>query len=263
MNFPVMMQLLRERRRSLMAWSLSLSGIAFFYAALYPSIRDTGFEDVTENLPEFMTEMFSLDEIGTPEGYLNGELFTLTGPLLLLIFAIGLATDTTAGEEERGTLDLLMAHPVTRRSVVVQKGAGLLAGLGIIEVTLLVTLLVSSPLFGLDVPAVKVVAALVSQFLLAAAFGLFALALGATSGNKGLSRGVSAGAAVLAYLLSALAPISDAVEPWRVLSPVYHGAGYEPLFNGLGWSHVAVLVALTACGAAAAAFGFDRREITV
>ena len=36
-------------------------------------------------------------------------------PLILLIFAVGAGADAVAGEEERGALDLLLAHPLRRR----------------------------------------------------------------------------------------------------------------------------------------------------
>ena len=36
-------------------------------------------------------------------------------PLLLLVYAIGAGSRAIAGEEESGTLDLLLAHPLSRR----------------------------------------------------------------------------------------------------------------------------------------------------
>ena len=48
-------------------------------------------------------------------------------PLLLLIAAIGAGARATAGEEERGTLDLLLANPISRRRLVLEKLAALAA----------------------------------------------------------------------------------------------------------------------------------------
>ena len=56
-------------------------------------------------------------------------------PLVLFIFAIGAGSGAVAGEEETGTLDLLLAHPLRRRDYVVQRFlalAVLVAALGIV-----------------------------------------------------------------------------------------------------------------------------------
>ena len=46
-------------------------------------------------------------------------------PLLLLVAAIGAGARATAGEEERGTLDLLLANPLSRRRLIAEKVAAL------------------------------------------------------------------------------------------------------------------------------------------
>ena len=75
----------------------------------------------------------------SPAGYLGSELFSFMVPLLLLVAAIGAGARAIAGEEEAGTLELLLSCPVSRRRVVLEKlaalaiegagrGGGLLAG---------------------------------------------------------------------------------------------------------------------------------------
>ena len=44
-------------------------------------------------------------------------------PLLLMIAAIGAGAGAIAGEEERGTLELLLANPLSRRRLVLEKTA--------------------------------------------------------------------------------------------------------------------------------------------
>ena len=66
----------------------------------------------------------------------------ILAPLVLLIFAIGAGAGAVAGEEERGTLDLVLAHPVRRRDFVLQRFAALvgliaaLAGVLLLSVAL-------------------------------------------------------------------------------------------------------------------------------
>ena len=62
--------------------------------------------------------------------YLNGELFSFMTPLFVMIFAIGLAAAQIAGEEENGTLSLLLAYPVSRDRLLAQKYGVLVDGHG-------------------------------------------------------------------------------------------------------------------------------------
>ena len=102
-----------------------------------------------------------------------------------------------------------------------------------------------------------------SAVLLGLMFGTLALAVGSASGNRGLSIGISSAAGVACYFLNALAPISESIEPLRVLSPFYYYIDADPLSNGLNLGHAGVLLALTAIFLAAALVTFDRRDLAV
>jgi ABC-2 type transport system permease protein len=123
MPTEVLAETLRERRRSLAWWTLGLVALVALNVAFYPSVRDSaGISDYGRDLPEAARALFAGGEldIASPAGYLNSQVFALMAPLLLLIFTIGAGASAVAGEEERGTLDLLLAHPLRRRAWVVQ-----------------------------------------------------------------------------------------------------------------------------------------------
>ena len=130
MRAEVALQTLRERRRSLLWWSLGLVAFVALNIAFYPSIRgDTAINDYVKDLPESLRGLFAGGEldIASPAGCLNSQVFALMAPLILLIFAVGAGVDAVAGEEERGTLDFLLAHPLRRRHYVVQRVLALTA----------------------------------------------------------------------------------------------------------------------------------------
>jgi ABC-2 type transport system permease protein len=99
--------------------------------------------------------------------------------------------------------------------------------------------------------------------LLAILFGALALALGCATGNRGLSTGVASALGVATYLLNALGPTVEGLEPYRKLSPFYYYIGADPLVNGLNGTHLAVLVGLTVVCLAAALVAFERRDLAV
>ena len=52
------------------------------------------------------------------------------------------------------------------------------------------------------------------------------------------------------------------IEPLRVLSPLYHATGTQPIRNGLPVGNYAVLVALCVVTALAVVIVFDRHDLT-
>ena len=75
--------------------------------------------------------------------------------------------------------------------------------------------------------------------------------------------GLSAAAAVAAYLINGLAPLVHAIDTVRWLSPFYHYAAGDPLRHGLEPGHVAVLLAIGVIAALIGLVTFNRRDVGV
>ena len=70
-----------------------------------------------------------------------------------------------------------------------------------------------------------------------------------------MSISVTAGFAVASYLINALAPLANALEPLRQVSPFYYYSSGDPLSNGLNPVHLGILTGLMALFLAMAAPG--------
>jgi len=253
---------LREERRALVGWSLGLAGYLLVMLVLYPTIHgNQSFEKLVRSYPEALRKIFGLADFTSGAGYLRTEVFSFMVPLLLAVFAILWGSDLVAGEEERGTLDLLLAAPVTRRRVLVQKWLALLTGVGLLVAALEVLIGLLGPLFQLHVGWVPLTAALLGSGLFAAVFGTLALALGAAAGSRSVARGAATALAVAMYLLSTLAQLVTWLGPVRGASLWYHALGTDPLGTGLHVVHLAVLVAAVGALGALGVVAFDRRDI--
>ncbi|MGL6278553.1 MAG: ABC transporter permease, partial [Gaiella sp.] len=196
-------------------------------------------------------------------GYLGGELFSFMIPLLFLVAAVGTGARSLAGEEERGTLDLVLSSPLSRWRVAVEKLAAMcveVAGLGLV---LWLALWIGAAVIGMGVSAGHLAAATGAAALLAVAYGCVAFAVGAASGRRGLATGVAVAAAVAAYLVNSLAPLVVALEPAQRLSPFYHYAASDPLRQGLDPRHALFLVAVATGAAVVGTVLFERRDIAV
>lgn len=253
------------RRRSILCWALGLAALAGVMAGFWPAVPDAAeMEQLLEGVPDAMLALFGLagvDDLFSPAGYLDSQHFAFMAPLLFLIFLAGAATRTVAGEEDDGTLEMLLAQPVSRRQVVLHKAGALGAALLVVTVAQLLGLYVAALLVGLDIGLGPLVAIHLHLVGLTAVFGALALAIGAGTGRRGLALGGVAAVGVVGYVLDAFAPLADWLQPVRPLSPFYLYRGADPLAQGLYPRHLAVLAALTAVLVAVAVVTFERRDV--
>lgn len=262
----VFLKTLRDHRRSLLFWGIGLSLLAIMMAAFFPTIRDMpSIDQFMELLPAEMMALFGGDfgDYSTPEGFLNGELFGFMYPLMLLIFAVGFAGSTIAGEEQDGTLDLLLSHPVKRWRLVVEKYAALVVSLLGIAAFFWLALLAAGSVIDMGLNPLRLAAICFSGTLLAAVFGAMALAVGCARGKKTLALGVTGAIGFTSYIVNGLAPLVDWLEPLRGLSPFYYYKAADPLSNGLDIGHAAVLVGMALVFLAIAVFAFRKRDLSV
>ena len=256
---------LRDARRAIAWWSLGLVAMTALMVSVYPSVRDNPeLNKMVDDYPDAFKAFFGLGEnvdYTSAVGYLNSELFSFMVPLLLLIAAIGAGARATAGEEERGTLDLLLANPISRRRLVLDKLAALAAELVILALVLWLALVVGVEAIGMDVSVAHLAVATVAAALFAFVYGAIALFLGAATGRRAVATGIAAAGAVAAYLLSSLAELVESLQPLRVTSPFYHYAAGDSLRTGLAAGHTVFLLLLAAAACVAAVIAFERRDL--
>ena len=250
-----------ERRHGLLWWNVGIALLTIATMSVWPSVRDE-YAKLVENYPQALLALFGIDKagIGTATGYLEAELFSFMVPLAFIAYMIAASAAAIAGEEETGSLELLLAQPVSRRRVVIEKFLGLCLSLGAIAAGFSVVVVVFTHVFDLDVDATNIAAATLSAYLLATLFGAVALLAGCLTRHRALAAGLSATAAAAAYLLSSLGALVEGVKHFRPASPFWWYSGNDPLRHGIEPLHFALTVGVTAVCFAAALVTFERRD---
>jgi ABC-2 type transport system permease protein len=265
-RLPVFAAVLRERRRSLLGWAFALAAISGMYVAFWPAMGEGAeMQALVDNMPEGLVSALGYDAIGTPAGYLESTVFGLLGPALLLVFVIGTGARLLAGEEEDGTLELELAHPVGRSRILAERLlAVLVAVVGLTVVVYLVTIALVR-LLDMEVATEGITAASVGLGLLALSFGLLTLGVGAATGRRAAALAVGAGSAVLAYVADAIGGMVG--WDWlEVVSPFSWYLGADPLgegFTAAGAGGMAGLAAVAALAALVGLVGLNRRDLLV
>jgi ABC-2 type transport system permease protein len=256
---------LRDVRRAFAWWSIGLVAMVAMMVSVWPSVRDNAslnklVQDYPEALKGFLGFGGDLD-YSSAAGYLGIELFSFVVPLLLLIAAINAGSNAVAGEEERGTLDLLLSLPVSRRRVVAEKLAALVAEVTGLALVLWLSLWIGARAVGMGIGVDRLAAATGSAALLAFAFGTIALAAGIAIGRRGGAVAAAAAAAVAAYLVNSLVPIVSSLASLQKASPFYYYASGDQLRNGFDFGHGAVLTLLWVAAGIVCLVLVDRRDL--
>ena len=263
MSYEIATKTLWDSRRSFLGWAIGLAGAAGIYTSSYALIEPTAYQEVIEGFPPELLEAFGWEDIASPAGYLGSTVFGLVVPILTVIFAIALGTRCLAGDEEAGTLELTLTHPVSRPSLVLQRaGSSVAASLGAGIVVGLAVLGLAGPV-GLDVPASRIVAASFSLGLLAVAFAMLALAIGAWVGRRGIVLGICSAIAVISYFASTLLPTLQGFAWVDKTSLFHYYGGQAVLEDGLSAGNALVLIGVSIVFLVLAVVGFERRDVGV
>jgi ABC-2 type transport system permease protein len=251
-----------DARRSLLGWTIAIAAVAAMYAAFWPTVNTPQMQQALGNYPKGVLEAFNYHDLTSAAGYLGSSVYGLLVPLLVAVFAIASGTRAVAGDEEAGTLELLVAHPISRTRLAVQRFAALVAALvGVGAVLWLGMVAVAGPAELAGVTAAEFAAATVQLVLFGACLGALAFAAGAATGHRSLALGSSAGVAVLAYLANGVFPQLEGLEWTREVSPWHWYLGGEPLTNGLQVGDALLLLAVTVVLVAAGTWAFNHRDI--
>ena len=243
--------------------ALGMGAMTGYFALLFPTYaRIVDLNSILDKMgPAAKLLGASMGDASTLIGFLHIELFSMILPALMVAFAAGMASGFTAGEESRGTIDVLLSYPVSRRRLVLEKTLAVVLGCLVSAAVVWVFAVVGAALSASDLPGDKLAAALVMVVLLGLAFGAIALAISAFTGNRGAAIGIAVALMVAMYLIDALANIVDGLNAIRPLSLFRYYMGSDPLRNGISLPDAGVLLAVAVACLVASLFLFERRDM--
>ena len=249
----------RDHLRGLWIWAVALAVITVFYLAFWPMMGEE-MAAAIEGMPEGLMVAMGYDRIATAAGYLEAVIYGLLGPVMLLVYGIGLGGRLIAGQEEDGTLELELTAPASRLRIYVERLAAAWLLVGALVVATTVAVLASGPLFDLGIRPLYVLAASLGLLLLVGGFTTLAFAIGAGGARRSAAIGAAAGLAVLAYVFRGVANAAG-VELLGALSPFAWMLDPEPLVHGFAARGLALLAGISLIAAPLGAWAFMRRDL--
>jgi ABC-2 type transport system permease protein len=247
-------------------WLLAITAVYTFlvqgvmlgpmYAAI-PEDLLTTFSD----FPEVMLALFGGGDISTAEGFYQIETFGMMAPVVVMVVTIAIGAGALAGEESRRTMGLLLANPIKRSRVVLEKTRTMMLFAFLVGFVTFAGVALGSVLGGLGIDTGHIAATCLLQTLVGLVFGALALALSAGTGRKNVAIFGAVGAGICLHVLNGLAELNETMANWAKLSPFYYYLGNDPLNNGMDWSHAAVLAGIVIALIALSLVLFQRRDL--
>lgn len=237
---------LHEKRFFTLFWFLGVIAMTLLTMSFYPSFKQGGFDEAYKSLPKNVQALTgSLVSIKTVPGYISQQIYAFRIPLLTLIMSITMFAGLIAGDESEGTLQTLLAQPVSRLKVFVEKYlAGLIIAL-IVCFGSVIGVFIALALINEYINFMYLLAAMVDAWLLVMLFGTLAFAIGAMTGRKALAGGVTSLIAFGAFLITSLAPNVAVLKQIEKFLPFYYYNNPATAINGLSLSNVLVLASVT------------------
>ncbi|GAB4338945.1 MAG: hypothetical protein Kow0010_27270 [Dehalococcoidia bacterium] len=256
----------RKALRDMRTAALAVGAVNVLMAALviglYPEFKDM-LGDLEELPPIYQAFLGQAGGYDTPEGFIAAEFFSWI-PLLIITVAIIGGTGALAGEESAGTMDLLLAQPIARWRLVVEKALGITVALVAMALVALPGFVAMLPFFDTDISVWKLALATAGMVPLGLLY--LGLSLWAAAALPTRTSAVVAvvGLAVAAYILHTLGAVVPWLDTARKFQPFYWADGSRPLVEGLSaaWAGWNVLLLTLATGTlACAVYSFERRDI--
>lgn len=259
--FPVATRALKEMRWSIFWFGLGMAVYGAAMVWLYPQFEGY-LEEVASTYPEGILDFFGGGDITTPQGFITLEYHTFA-VIIMMIFALVAATGALAGEESRGTAEILLAQPLPRGRIMVEKALAVLAGAFAICLIVCAGWLLSVPFVDLsgELTLLELTGATFGMLPIAALFAALGFLLGAVAPSRAFAAGILVALVVAAYLVASLAQVVPPIAWLRFTSPYYYSDGSRWLITGPVWWHQLLLLASSCAIFGLAVRAFEGREI--
>jgi ABC-2 type transport system permease protein len=213
-------------------------------------------------MPEF-AEIFNLGAMNTPIGWLDVEYFSFV-PLIIGLFATGAGANLLARDEEGGTLDLILAHPVSR---TVLFWGRFLANTLVIIILLLISwaslLLTMTWSENFTIPAFELLLPFVSLFGILMSFMTLALLFSMLLPARSMASMLTSMLVVASFFITLLSGVVDELERAADFSPLTYMETATAIEDGLNLTWFGIFIAIDLVLVLISWQLFQRRDVRV
>lgn len=257
----LLLKTLYDKRWFLVGWAIGSIALLALTAAFYPVIADS-IGNLLQTIPPALSSL--VGEAGaydTYEGYLGSAVFGIRAEMVFVPLAIILALSLSVNEELSRKLYQLLAQPVSRLSIVLQKWFGGVCIIAVIMALVYGSLIVTSLVVGEAVPYMALAKMTLMSGIFTVALFSLTLSLAFAFGRRGIAIIVPIVWVMGSLLLDSFSAQIDWLKnvDWLSLHQYYNTATLSS--NAIDVVSVAVLGGVTVIPLFMALVAFQLRDI--
>jgi len=259
----IFLRKLRNNWLMILGWGLGLGLLGFFLFDIYENFfqQNVDLRELLRAFPDNIMAFFGGDvNLFEPSGFLHLEFFSYM-PIILGIMVVSSAAGLISKNEEEGTLEIIIAQPVSRSLVFWSRLLSLL-----VSVILILGIIWGGFALGLsttetfDIEQAEMIRPLVSLFAILLPFLALALLLSMILPSSSAASLVSGFLLIAFFFISSLARIDEDLEAINRFSPFKYYQGGAAI-NGLDQQNLLILFGISIVFILLAWFFFAWRDL--
>lgn len=254
----------RHYTGQILGWGIGLALLGILLVSMFDSFADQmdTLQQLTDAYPEGFSAFFGdLGLMTTPEGFISIEFFSYI-PLILGIFAVQAGSGLLSRDEEQGTLDLIMAHPVSRSSLFLGRLLAYLVAMAAVLVIAWLGIVIPMEWSTISLSWAAVARPFVSLYMEMVLFSAVGLALSMILPSRRTASMVTGLVLVVSFFLPGFAEMNENLDFAASLSPLNYYQTQEA-FSGLNGEWLLGLVAAWLVFVLLAWWRFQKRDLRV
>jgi ABC-2 type transport system permease protein len=264
----ILAKTLKKNLITLIVYTAISASFVWMYVAMWPSFSKESekFLELAEAYPEAIMKAMNVDVVGmfgSLEGFIAGEHFSIIWPIVLIILVLAYASSAIAGEVEKGTIELLLAQPISRLKIFFAK---YFSGLAIITAFIILSnfsVVPFSILHNVDIQIQNYLAISIVGFFFAFAIFGICMMLSSVSSSRGQPMAITGGVLIIMYALNVFSTFKESLENLKYASFFhYYDFASAVVKNHIDALNIAVFLTVGIICTVIGAIAFVKRDIT-
>lgn len=259
----VLLKTLYDRRWFVLGWAIAFAALTALMVSFFPAMKTSGLDELVKNMPPaFKGLVGDLALLSSFDTYIASQLFDIRLPLIGGIMAIILGLGLGSAEEETGELRTLVALPISRTKIVLQKWVAMVAIVFVMTVAIAAGLYACLPFVeGATIGFGEVLALLGLSWLLMVTFGTIPFAAGIAAGRRAVAMATGVLVVMGSFILTTFGQAVGWLQDYERFSLLYYFPAITAMQDGVNWMDVVVLAIVALSGLLVAVLVFRRRDI--
>jgi ABC-2 type transport system permease protein len=251
-------------RTAVISWGAGLSVLGIYLVTFYENIIEvqTQINLIMQMFPKELLVFFGdADSFMTPSGFLHLEFFSYM-PIILGLLFISWGANLLVGDEEKGYMDLILSHPISRFDLFFGR---VLANLGsMFAVLVIVWISTSIVIYSIAMPYtfLDMSRPFLSLFVILIFYNTLALFFSMFFPSTRLSNMLTSILLIASFFITSLSKLDEKLIPFAKMSPMTYYQGGDAL-NDFEWLWACGLFGISLLLLIGAWLLFKRRDIRV